>query len=189
MRVLGKLFGFAILMALVAPPVFGGLYFWSDIKSREEEWATSSERFDRLRSVAAFDIAQYPAESRNQFAADAYLGSGTPAILTASLQSRLREFAVQRGVEIVQASELKDDSTDNPFSKLGIRLEMSGPAAGIYDVLQQIEQSKPWLFIDNVQMRSGFVDSVQQQPVEPPMFVGMDVWGVAPRIIDGTKQP
>jgi Type II secretion system (T2SS), protein M subtype b len=188
MRMLGKLFGFLILLVLVMPLMLGGLYFWWDIKSRAEDWATSNERLDRLRSVAAFDVDQYPADSRDQLAADAYLGNGTPAILTANLQSRLREFAVQRGVEIVQASELKFDTPTGLFSKLGIRLEMSGPASGIYDVLQQIEKSKPWLFIDNLQIRSGFADA-SQQAVEPPMFVGMDVWGVTASAEDGTKQP
>jgi hypothetical protein len=187
-RLLNKLLALAIALLLLAPLVFGAIYF----SSRQAENAVAElealDRYDRFRSVAAYDPAKLAAAASEANLARYFLGSGSPAVVSASLQARLRELAQQRRVEIVQASDLKSEPIGTDMVKLGVRLELAGPFQGVHEVLQQIEASVPWLFLDNVQIRSGFFDA-SSMPVEPPMTVSLDVWGVVPLNASGPAAP
>jgi Type II secretion system (T2SS), protein M subtype b len=172
-----KVTGLLLMLLALAPIALAGWFMWTSYGSKAEETAEMADRYDRLRSIAAFNPDKLLATGSENPVSKYFLGEGTPAILTASLQAKIRELAGQQGVEVVQASELSLPVEDAAISKLGIRLEMSGPAKGILAILSGIEASEPWLFVGNVQLRSGFAEGVDES-AEPPMTIGMDVWGV-----------
>jgi Type II secretion system (T2SS), protein M subtype b len=177
MKFIPKLLG--LLIVTIVSLTFGIVAFglWTRDSLKQEELAVLTDSFERMRDIAAFDTAEIGKTGRSRQFDDISLGQGTPSILTAKLQSNLRELASKRGVEIIQTGDLSPEELDGGLKRLGVRLEMSGPAEGIFGVLLEIERASPWLFLDNVQVRSGFVDGFQQ-PAEPPMFVGTDVWGI-----------
>jgi Type II secretion system (T2SS), protein M subtype b len=164
------LFGLGLLPVLLAGTWFRGTY-----RDGEEERQVLLERFDRTRAIAA-----YVADAEGAPDADAahklFIAAGTPAVIAAELQARLRGIAAENGVDVLQASDLKADEQDG-LARLGIRLEMSGPAAGIHAVLEQIDLSVPWLFAGNLLIRSGYADG-QGQQFEPPLSIALDVYGV-----------
>jgi Type II secretion system (T2SS), protein M subtype b len=171
---LSKLAALAILLCGMLPLVIGTTWMLTWAATQTEQIDETLQQYDRFRSVAAFD----PASLRKGFGsstAPVFLGEGPQAVLTSSLQSRLREIAAQRGVEVLQAAELTPTESIPGLLKIGIRVEMSGPAQGLHGVLEQIEQSVPWLFLDNTQLRAGYTDPSQG---EPPLSLGTDVWGV-----------
>jgi hypothetical protein len=176
-RLLNKLLAVVIGLLLLAPIGGAATYFTFVWSNNAEAIQDELDKYDRFRSVAAYDPAKLLVSTSEADLSRYFLGAGSPAVVSASLQARLRELAQQRRVEIIQASDLKSEQITPELMKLGVRLELSGPFHGVHDVLQQIEASVPWLFVDNVQIRSGFFEAVAQ-PIEPPMSASLDVWGV-----------
>lgn len=172
-----KIVGLSLLLLTIAPFALVSWFVWTSYLDRTDETIGLGERYDRLRAIAAFNPDSLLARGAENPVSKYFLGEGTPAILTATLQAKVREMAGQNGVEVVQASELSFAADEAAISKLGIRLEMSGPASGILAILLEIENAVPWLFVGNVQLRSGYAEGLEQGP-EPAMAIGMDVWGV-----------
>lgn len=171
---LAKLAALAVLACAMIPLLFASLWLSSWSADHAEQIDVALLKYDRFRSVAAFDVNSFGNKS-GDLISPIVLGTGPQAVLTSSLQSRLREIAAQRSVEVFQASELAPMEVIPGMLKIGIRVEMSGPAQGLHGVIEQIEQSVPWLFLENVQLRAGYSDPSQG---EAPMTLGTDVWGV-----------
>ncbi|NJO36216.1 MAG: hypothetical protein HC869_27375 [Rhodospirillales bacterium] len=148
---LAALFFLALMFVpfLAAAAIVRGTY-----QSNAEIIAELQDNYDRLRSIASFDVKSLAQSADRQDMKQLYLGAGATAVLTSELQARLRGFAGQRSVEIMQASELEPSELDGGLTKLGVKLELSGPAKGVHGLLQKVDQSIPWLFADNVQIRS-----------------------------------
>jgi Type II secretion system (T2SS), protein M subtype b len=171
-----KTLALAILSAFLAPLFFG--LWWVAIYSAEQKLRIDDTllQFDRFRSVAEFDIAKLGQNLENS-RPPVFLADGPRSVQTSALQSKIREMAAQRGVDILQAAELKPIQAAPGLQMLGVHVEMSGPVAGLHAVLQQVETSVPWLFIDNLQLRAGYADLAQG---EPPLSLSADIMGVVP---------
>ncbi len=171
---IAKLVALALLVCAMIPLLVVVLWLntWSGDQTKQID--LTLQKYDRFRSVAAFDVNSLGNKS-DDFVSLILLGNGPQAVLTSTLQARLREIAAQRGVEVLQAAELTPMDASTGMLKIGIRVEMSGPARGLHGVINQIEQSVPWLFLENVQLRAGYADPSQG---EAPMTLGTDVWGV-----------
>jgi general secretion pathway protein M len=175
MSLASKLAALALLGLAVFPAFALFSYFSSAYGDAEAERALLLERFDRARAVAAYVDTTPSADAID--AGKLLPGIETPAVLSANIQSKLREIAQQLEIEVLQASELKPEAIDG-LTRLGIRIEMTGPTQSIHSLLQQIEQAQPWLFVDNIQIRSGFADG-QAPGTEPPLSVALDVFEFA----------
>jgi hypothetical protein len=173
---LRKCAALALLLLFLAPLFAAGFWTLAAYRNGESERQDMLDRFDRLRAVVAFG-KDAPKSAATLDVGRYLLGSGPPAVLSAGLQSRLREIAAQQGVEVLQASDLKPRQAEG-LTALGITVEMSGPAQGIHAVLQQLELSVPWLFIGKLQIRSGYTEGVSPDP-EPPLVAVLDTWGLA----------
>lgn len=176
---ISKLLAVLLLAVPFGAAGFAGNLFWEQWQNRNAEMAQGLDQYDRTRAVASFDVASLTSSHLDEWIKRFALGEGQPAVLTANLQSKIRELAQQKGVEILQAGDLKFDVQEDGFARLGVHIEMSGKQDGIVSVIQQVQQSQPWLFLDNVQFRSGYLVGATMA-VEPPHYVSMDVWGIAP---------
>jgi hypothetical protein len=139
---------------------------------REETITDAVENYDRLRSVASVKLDEFEAETDSR---GLFLSSGPASVVTAELQAKLREVAGQNQVEIIQASELKLPEATDGLTRLGIRLEMLGSSGGIQTMLKSINANVPRLYVDKVEFRS---NEAAGQQVEPPLWLGIDVWGI-----------
>jgi hypothetical protein len=171
------LIGLGLIAVFAAPFVFGAFAVLDWLKAQRAETATLEDRYDRVRAIAAFDPSALERGDATALTAAYVLGDGAPSLETSALQARLREMAGTQGLQILQASELQFEVSDAPIEKLGVRLELSGPSQGVLRFLDQIERATPWLFLDGVQLRSGYADGVEVA-AEPPLSLGLDVWGV-----------
>ena len=181
MKMLGKVgqkcLAVALLAAILLPLIAGGTWLHRMYAEGEDERRVLLERFDRARGIVAYVATDSHPQQADQ-AVNLFLGDGTPAVVTADLQSRLREIASLHGVDVLQASDLKPEVSDG-IAKLGIRLELHGPAAGVHALLEEINKSVPWLFADEFQIASGYTDG-QVQQFEPPLSIALDVYGLRP---------
>jgi Type II secretion system (T2SS), protein M subtype b len=171
-----KTLALLILLAILSPLFFWFWWLANYAAERRLRIDDTLLQYDRFRSIAAFDISKSGHSLENSRPL-VFLADGPQSVQTSALQSRIREMAAQRGVDILQASELKPIVAAPGLQKLGIHVEMSGPVAGLHAVLQQIEISVPWLFVDNLQLRAGYADPSQG---EPPLTLSADILGVVP---------
>lgn len=166
-----------MMLLLVAPFIAAAGITWLVYSDKAARLAEAQAQLENMLRIANTDVGQYATVSISEVAKNSSLGTDTPAVLAANLQSRLREIASANGVDIYQASDLAMAEAENGVQKVGLRLEMSGPFKGVHTFVLQIEQSVPWLFVDNFQLRSGYLDG-NPLAVEPPMQMTLDVWGL-----------
>jgi Type II secretion system (T2SS), protein M subtype b len=185
---LSKLLAVLLLAVPFGAAAFAGNLLWEQWKNQNTEIAAILDQYDHARAVASFRAGSLNAPHSEDWIKRASLGEGQPAVLTAGLQSKIRELAVQKAVEILQAGDLKFDVQDDGFARLGVHIEMSGSQEGIVSVIAQVQQSQPWLFLDNVQLRSGYLSGAVMA-TEPPHYVSMDVWGIAPAEPENVPKP
>jgi hypothetical protein len=172
-----KVVALSLLLVVLSPFYFVVQKTLSSYRANEDEIAGRAELFDRLRAIAAF-YKSAPAERVNtEGPPEVLLGNGTPAVLSAGLQAKLRDMATPLGVDIIQVGELPPKTIAN-LKQVGIHVDMSGPLQGVHQLLQIIDTNTPWLFTSNVQFRSS-VDPSFESPTEPPLILTVDIWGLA----------
>jgi Type II secretion system (T2SS), protein M subtype b len=178
MNLVRKLLALALLGICLAPLGWGVNAWLQNEEALRQNIADQHLVLAKLENLAALSFNSNEAAIANERASGYFLGIGTPAVLSAALQANLRSLAQRHNVAILQASELVLQPTEAGLARAGLHLELSGLQSNVIDALSQIEASQQLLFIDNVQLRSGFADA-RQLPAEPAMLVSFDVWGFA----------
>jgi Type II secretion system (T2SS), protein M subtype b len=175
---------FSSLAVLISPLVLAAIPIglaWMSYVKKVEDYQVAEETYVRLARIARSDIPLATAEDVSKLLTDVALGNDTPAILGAGLQSRLRDIAQQNGLEVVQVADMELAAGTTPeesqIQRIGVRVDLSGAAKGAHSFLASIETMKPWLFIDNVRIQSGFIEGAESE-TEPPMQLSLDVWGL-----------
>lgn len=146
-------------------------------QSAEAEITTEMDRFDKLRSFSLYkrNSSTSTGKDSSEYNSSWYLPGETPAIMTAALQERLRELANASDVQVSQTSQTTSNEDGNmPF--VGAHLEATGLALDIYRLLASVEQSKPLLLIDNLQLTADVGNETDLQ-AEPIVHLSIDVRG------------
>ncbi len=168
----------ALLVVMAAVPIF---YTWVSYQAKIEQYQQSEELYLRLNRIANSNIENTAELEIKNLLTSVALGNDTPAIVGAALQTQLRELAALHGLDVVQLAEMELVETATPDAKLpqkiGVRLDVSGPAKGLFAFLSSVEAQKPWLFVDNVSMQSGYQESAESQ-AELPLQLNVDIWGL-----------
>ncbi len=171
-----------VLPALVLMALLRNAYF-----QREEVLLELIDKYDRLRSVSELKLEQLGKHLAQPELETVFLSGASSSVITSDLQSKLRAVAAQNNVEVIQASELTFAVSEDGLKKLGVRLEMVGGVQGVAAVLKAIRSYVPILYADNVTMRSNEIPG-QLTQTEPPISLGIDVWGVSENTVDGASQ-
>jgi Type II secretion system (T2SS), protein M subtype b len=184
--IFGKIIALAILLVMVLPSAIAVRAGMGKFQDLQVEMSDSVDRFDKVRSIASFDVGRLSAEGGSDMLEPLFLGQEPPAILVAKLQAKLREVATQQGVEIVQASDLVPAEVQPGLQKIGTRLQVVGLYSGVLELFRQIGQSTPMLLVENVEFHSAFAEDNALQS-EPPLTVMLDVWGLVPVAQSGNQ--
>jgi hypothetical protein len=175
--VASKLLAILLLLAVTAPLVASAYNILTLLRDQPALEAEANEQALRLEAAAAVVPASQDVDATKTFSGRVLLGKAPPAVLSAALQERLRSLAQQRGITVVQASELTSDVTA-PLSKVGLKLDVTGSSDSILQFAAEVEQLEPWLAIEAAVLRSGFIDASPQQQ-EPLMTASLEIWGRA----------
>jgi hypothetical protein len=189
MKSLGsKLLAILLLVLALTPFVAGGYNMFAMLGTQPSLETEANEQALRLEAAAAVMPSSQDVDAAKTLAGRVLLGKAPPAVLSAALQERLRALAQQRGITVVQASELTSDVT-LPFNKVGLKLDVTGSSDSILQFAAEVEQLEPWLAIEAAVLRSGFIDTSPQQQ-EPLMTASLEIWGRASSATDaGGRAP
>lgn len=167
----------AVLMAVVviALPV------WLLHRHYDDALAESSNRLERYNRIAATrpEVAKQLEAMRGKDTRKFFLRSGAPALSAAEAQETLRSLVEGSAGRLItmQAPVSKEEGR---YRQITVNMQLTANMQAARKILNAIETSVPYLFIDNLKVTSQVPGNFRPQPgAEPEVFVQLDVTGYA----------
>lgn len=145
-----------------------------------EESVTRLERYSKIAGMRD-GLIKKSAEVRALAANHHYLKSASPALAAAELQEQLTVIFEANGGKLssIQILPHKDEGA---YRQIAVALQLTAPLSALKGILHALESSRPYLFIDNLSVRSnaGFGQRMGADPAaEPELIVQFNVTGYA----------
>lgn len=128
----------------------------SAYRGTDEEIAQTKELLDRYESLAQMRVAyQTRLDELNseQGGTGIYLSGATDAVAAAELQNRVKEIVNQYGGSLRSIQNLPVKS-DGDFHRVAVRVQFNANLASLHRALYQLESAKPFVFVDNLDVRN-----------------------------------
>jgi general secretion pathway protein M len=167
--------------------------WFSSVNALDDEIASLQEqtyRYQRLlRTLPALEAELQQVRSNEDVKAF-YFDAKTPALAGALLQGQLQNIVKGAGARLISTQILPASGNDEHPARVRIRTQMQGETDALFDVLYRIEQARPFLFVDQLSVRSTARSIVarnprirRRSPVRVPrqgqLTVRLDVFGFA----------
>jgi general secretion pathway protein M len=168
--------GIVLVVAIV------GLPFWLLYRHYDRalsENANLAERYGRIAGTRA-DLTRQLEAMRANDSLKLYLRSGGPALSAAEASEALRTLIGESGGRLItmNAPTYKDEGR---YRQISVNVQLTANIFALRKILNAIETSVPYLFVDNLTVRSSIPSTYRPQPgQEPEMFVQLDISGYAP---------
>jgi len=109
-----------------------------------------------------------------------FLKGGTAALAGAELQDVVRGVIETNNGKLL-SSQLLAHKDDNGYRQVNATITMMANIQSLRQVLYAMETREPYLFLDNLTIRSQVPSNFKPQPgLEPEMFIQFDVAGLTP---------
>jgi general secretion pathway protein M len=173
---IGLLVGAIVAVALaVALPV------WLLHRHYDAALSDSADRLDRFSRIAGTRpaVAKQLEAMRAKETRKFFLRSGAPALSAAEAQEALRALVEGSGGRLItmQAPVSKDEGR---YRQISVNVQLTANVQAMRKILHAIESHVPYLFVDNLTVRSQVPANFRPAPgAEPEMFVQFDVSGYA----------
>jgi general secretion pathway protein M len=143
--------GLALLVA-----VFGVLPFVESVRATDEALEFDRQMIARLSGSTAhrgsYDV-QIDLLLARLNESGLYIRADTEPLAAASVQEHLKRAVGLHGGELRSVQSLPSLQEDN-LTRIGLRVVMTGPLSPTLLVLHELESSEPYLFVDNLQIKS-----------------------------------
>jgi general secretion pathway protein M len=161
------------IVAAVALPV------WLLHRHYDLALADAAERLDRFGRIAAARpmIAQQLDAMRAKEARKFFLRSGAPALSAAEAQEAVRSIVEGSGGRLItmQAPVSREEGR---YRQVSVNVQLTANVQAMRKILHGIENHVPFLFVDNLTIRSQVPSTFKPSPgAEPEMFMQFDVSG------------
>ena len=175
----------ALLVLLIAvfgiagPIAFG---VWKVNQYYETELANKRDRIERYQRIASTrqDVAKQLDAMRAKEPRKFFLRGGATSLSAAEAQEAVRAIIEQNGGTLItmQAPTSRDEGR---FKQINVNVQLTATIQSLRRILHAIEGNTPYLFVENLMIRSQ--SAAQHRPLpgqEPQVFVHFDVTGYAP---------
>jgi general secretion pathway protein M len=173
---IGLLVGAVLLVvAAVAAPA------WLASRHYDKALVDALDKLDRYRRIAATrpeiarDLEAMRAHDPRRF----FLRSGAAALSAAEAQEALRSVIEAGGGRLItmQAPSSRDEGR---YRQVTVNVQLTANVIALRKILSALETRTPYLFVDNLMVRSQVPSNFKPGPgAEPEMFVQFDVSGYA----------
>jgi general secretion pathway protein M len=185
----------AAALFVPAALVFGIAWPWLErlgtLEREIESLDDQTVRYRRLLQTLPALQAELEQVRSNEDVKAYYFDAKTPALAGAQLQREVQEMVKSSGGRVVSTQILPAPADEQP-PKVHVRAQIQGTTDALLDVLYQIEQARPFLFVDQMSVRStsrrtaakrnprtrGRHRSVRRRP-QGRLTVRLDVFGYA----------
>jgi general secretion pathway protein M len=125
-------------------------------RARDEAIEDTERAIRRYRNLLAQEPALVAFNDRyasQQPLAPLLLPGSNPALSGAALQQQLQDLAAQHGVRVLSL-RIRQAELDGRFERIAVEARMQSDMAGLRDLLFDVEQSEPYLFVENLAVRT-----------------------------------
>ena len=171
------------LLVLVLAAAFAAIAIpvWMLHRYYDKALAENADRLERFRRIAATrgELARQHEALRTKDIRRFFLRSGAPALSAAEAQDAVRGLVEGNGGRLItmQAPSTKDDGR---YRQVSVNVQMTANIFALRRILHALETNTPYLFIDNLVVRSQVPANFKPPPGgEPEMFVQFDATGYA----------
>jgi general secretion pathway protein M len=148
------------------------------------------QRFRRLEATMPQLRAELERVNKNEAFKAFYFEAATPALAGAELQRKVQDIVSAAQGRLISTQLLPDEKEEQP-PRVRLRTQIQGSTETLLEVLYQIEQARPFLFVDQVSVRSSArpdepAQQIRGRPVRRPpptqggeLTVRLDIFGFA----------
>jgi general secretion pathway protein M len=145
------------VLSVPAALVFGiGLPWMEQVHALEQEIQLLDERMPRyhrlLGTLPGLQTELERVSNKEEFK-DFYFEAKTPALAGAELQRTVKKMVEAAGGQVTSTQLLPSPGDEQP-PKVRIRTQLKGTTDVLLDVLYQIEQARPFLFVEQLSVRA-----------------------------------
>ena len=171
---------FAAAVLLIAGPIAGLVWYvnhYYDAKLAEKQ--DRIERFQRIASTRAAVSRQLDA-MRAKETRKFFLRTGATALSAAEAQEAVRSIVESSGGKLI-TMQAPTSREEGRYRQITMVAQLTANVQALRRILHALESNMPYLFVDNVTIRSQVTGQHRSAPgQEPEMFVSFDVSGYAP---------
>jgi general secretion pathway protein M len=177
-----RLLALGLLVAAVAAVIAAvAIPFWMLNRHYDAALEDASGRLERYRRIATTrpDVARQLEAIRAKESRKFFLRSGATAMSAAEAQEALRTIVEANGGRLItmQAPIVKDEGR---YRQITVNVQLTANIFALRKILNAIDNNTPYLFIDNLMVRSQVPANFRPGPgAEPEIFVQFDVSGYA----------
>ncbi|TVQ92953.1 MAG: general secretion pathway protein GspM [Chromatiaceae bacterium] len=139
-----------VLLLLVLLP------WWQQRADLQNRLQTATEQWQRFQRVLATLPAlreELAREQANEPDKAFYFDAATPALAGAQLQREVQEIIRASGARPISAQALPAEREESP-ARVRLRVQLQGSTEQLFEVLYRIEDMRPFLFVDQLSIRS-----------------------------------
>jgi general secretion pathway protein M len=143
--------------------------------------ADIADKYDRYRRVAGTrpEVAKQLEAMRAKDARKFFLRSGGAALSAAEAQEAIRTLIEQNGGRLV-TMQAPTSREEGRYRQVSVNVQLAANVFALRKILHAIENHTPFLFIDNLQVRTQVPFNFRPAPgAEPEMYVTFDASGYA----------
>ncbi len=118
-----------------------------------------------------------------------YLKASAPALAAAEVQQMAQAIVEANGLA-VESTQFASHKDDGPRRKVTINFRLRGQLPAVQKALYELETALPYLYVDNLVIRSSAVRNFRSCPgVEPDILVQFDLYAFARVAKPALKKP
>lgn len=137
-------------------------------------------RFVRLGNSREALEAELAAVQSRLAAAGLYLTAESDALASAELQNRAKA-AVEANGAILSSTQTLPAKDEGNYRRIGIRVQMTTLMEPLQRILHELESTRPYLFVDNLDLRRRVkrsrADGKDEPEPESPLTARFDLYG------------
>jgi len=150
---------FAWMLLLLVPVALGIGIAWpwlerlGTLDGEIERTRDQLERYQRLVATLPTLRSELEQVSNNQSFKAFYFSAATHALAGAGLQQKVQDMVKEAGGRLVSTQILPSVPNEEPPT-VRVRVQLQGSTDQLFDVLYKIEEARPFLFVDQLSIRS-----------------------------------
>lgn len=169
----------AVLVVLAVLPT---LQAYDDTEFALARAKAQAAAFQRVAGSRAAYEARLEELRARESASQVYLQGETDALATARLQDQV-SGVIERHGGTVRSIQILPGEDDEEFRRVSVRVQFTGTTASLFQAVYSLETARPFVFIDNLDVRNRRSRRrANQQTDDPALSVTLDLSGfVRPR--------
>ncbi len=139
-----------LLIAAIAIPWLAQVGRLADAIAENEEQLA---RYQRLIATLPGLRAELEQVNDNQDFKAFYFDAPTPALAGAEVQRKVQDLVTSARGRLISTQLLPEEKTEQP-PRVRLRVQIQGSTETLLEILHQLEQARPFLFVEQVSVRS-----------------------------------